>query len=77
MGIATELVEPLPGQIALPQQQASQQIILHGMSWATYECLLADFVDSHAAHFAFDRGRLEITVLSAKHEEPNRTLSAG
>jgi len=42
---------------------------LHGVSWATYERLLADFQDSHAAHFAYDEGRLEIMVLSAEHEE--------
>ncbi len=75
MSIATELLEPLPGQIAPLQQEASQRVILHSVSWATYECLLTDFVDSHAAHFAFGRGRLEIMLLSAKHEEPNRTLS--
>jgi Uma2 family endonuclease len=46
-----------------------QRVILHGVSWATYERLLADFQDSHAAHFAYDEGRLEIMVLSAEHEE--------
>jgi Uma2 family endonuclease len=45
------------------------------VSWETYERLLADFQDSHAAHFAYDRGTLEIMVLSTKHEEPNRTIA--
>ncbi len=50
-------------------------VILHGVSWATYESLLADFQDSHAAHFAYDRGALEIMAPSAKHEEPNRAIA--
>jgi Uma2 family endonuclease len=37
--------------------------------------LLADFPDSHAAHFTYDRGALEIMVLSFKHEIFNRTLA--
>jgi Uma2 family endonuclease len=45
------------------------------VSWETYERLLADFQDSHAAHFAYDQGVLEIMVLSAEHERPNRTIA--
>jgi len=52
-----------------------QKIIMQGVSWATYEQLLADFVDSHAAHFAFDSGTLEIMSSSPKHEKPNRTIA--
>jgi len=52
-----------------------QRVILHGVSWETYERLLADFQDSHAAHFAYDQGALEIMVLSLKHETFNRMLA--
>lgn len=52
-----------------------QRVILHGVSWETYERLLADFQDSHAAHFAYDQGVLEIMVLSFKHETFNRMLA--
>jgi Uma2 family endonuclease len=45
------------------------------VSWQTYERLLVDFEDSHAAHFAYDQGVLEILVPSAKHEESNRSLA--
>ena len=55
-----------------PQEQ---KIIMQGVSWATYEQLLADFVDSHAAHFAFDNGTLEIMSPSPKNEKPNRTIA--
>ncbi len=54
----------------------SQCVILQGVSWETYERLLADFEDSHAAHFTYDQGVLEILVPSAKHEEPNRALAS-
>ena len=52
-----------------------QHLILHGVSWETYERLVDDFQESHAAHFAYDRGVLEIMVLSAEHERPNRTIA--
>ena len=52
-----------------------QRVILHGVSWETYERLLADFQDSHAAHFAYDQGVLEIMAPSAEHERPNRTIA--
>ncbi len=55
--------------------ETGQQMILHGVSWKTYELLLSDFQDSHAAHFTYDRGVLEIMVLSFKHENVNRTLA--
>lgn len=58
-----------------PPEPIAQRVILPGVSWQTYERLLADFEDSHAAHFAYDQGVLEILVPSAKHEEPNRTLA--
>ena len=64
-----------PASRQVPQQQAGQRMILHGVSWATYERLLEDFQDNHAAHFAYDRGVLEIMAPSAKHEEPNRAIA--
>ena len=74
IGVSTEVAEPIALQ-TVGREASSQGLVLHGVSWTTYESLLADCVDSHAAHFAFDQGVLEIMVLSAKHEEPNRTLS--
>ncbi len=49
--------------------QTGGGVILHGVSWAAYEQLLADLQDSHAAYFAYDRGVLEIMAPSAEHEE--------
>src|ERR1044071_4377434 len=73
MHTPTETVPP--AEQLTPPAEPSQRVILHGVSWATYPRLLDDFKDSHAAHFAYDRGVLEIMVLSTKHERPNRTLA--
>ena len=61
-------------EIASPQVHTSQPsgtdrcFILSGVSWETYERLLADMQDSHAAHFAYDRGVLEIMAPSYEQE---------
>ncbi len=61
-------------QIASPQVHGGQpsgpdhRILLSGVRWETYESLLADMQDSHVAHFAYDRGVLEIMVPSYEHE---------
>src|ERR671922_101249 len=73
MQARAETVPPLAHQA--PPPEVPQRVILRGVSWATYERLLADFQDSHAAHFAYDRGRLEIMVLSAEHEEDKDVLT--
>jgi len=47
-----------------------RRVIITGVSWQTYERLLADFGDSHAARMAFDQGTLEIMAPSFAHERP-------
>lgn len=68
--------EPVPhtGR-SIPPADVGQRVILPGVSWTTYERLLADFEDSHTAHFTYNGGVLEIMVLSARHENLNRTLA--
>jgi Uma2 family endonuclease len=58
------------------EQQVEQKVVLQHVSWETYQSLLRDFSDSHAAHFFYDRGTLEIMVLSLKHESLNRAIAA-
>lgn len=53
-----------------------RQVILTGISWETYERLLAEHEDESGIHFTYDSGALEIMVLSARHEWPNRVLAA-
>jgi Uma2 family endonuclease len=61
-------------QTASPQVHAVQPsgpdhcILLPGVRWETYESLLADMQDSHAAQFAYDRGVLEIMAPSYEHD---------
>jgi hypothetical protein len=36
-------------------EKIEQRVVLRGVSWDTYKRLCADCVESHAAHFFFDR----------------------
>lgn len=51
------------------------RVVLHDVSWETYEHLLEDHLDSSVPHFTYDRGELEILSPSTPHEEDNRTLA--
>jgi Uma2 family endonuclease len=55
---------------------AEQQVILKGISWETYERLLAEHQEESGIHFTYDSGAREIMVLSARHERANRALAA-
>jgi Uma2 family endonuclease len=46
-----------------------QCVIVQGISWDTYACLLADFADSSGTRMAYDQGTLEIIAPSFKHEQ--------
>jgi Uma2 family endonuclease len=52
-----------------------QKVILNGVSWQTYERLLAEHAGSSGTRFSYDRGALEIRILSAKHEAIKHTLA--
>ncbi len=54
---------------------AQQKVILKGVSWETYQRLLAEHQEASGTHFIYDEGDLEIMVLSLRHEEPNRDLA--
>jgi Uma2 family endonuclease len=53
-----------------------QKVILKGVSWETYERLLAEHEGESGTRFTYDGGILEILVPSARHEKPNRTLAS-
>jgi len=53
----------------------AEPVLLDGVSWATYTCLLKDFGDSHAARLAYDQGRLEIMAPSFAHEQLKHLLA--
>src|SRR5215813_6270605 len=54
---------------------SEQRMLLESIGWDTYEHLLADSENYPATRFTYDRGRLEIMVVSSKHERNNRTIS--
>lgn len=64
----------LPTSLPLQSPHTNQCLLLPGISWETYERLLADCSDSHAAHFSYDQGVLEIMVLSLRHEKLKHIL---
>lgn len=52
----------------------SNSIVLHGIPWATYECLV-DTIDSPGTRLTYDNGDLEIMPPTPNHEEPIRALN--
>jgi Uma2 family endonuclease len=58
-----------------PTGQAAQTVILHNISWETYERLLSEHKGRPSPRFAYDQGDLEIMVLSFEHEQFNRLLA--
>jgi Uma2 family endonuclease len=51
-----------------PSEPTTQKVILHTISWETYERLLAEHQEGSSTRFAYDRGMLEIRILSLGHE---------
>src|SRR4051812_49130072 len=54
---------------------AEQKVILEGVSWETYERLLAENHEKPGTRFTCDRGTLEIMVVSFNHEELSATIA--
>lgn len=52
-----------------------QRVILRGVSWATYERILAEHDEVGNPHFAYCDGELEIMVLGYRHESIKTDLS--
>lgn len=50
-------------------------VLLHNISWSTYESLLRDHPDAASPRFTYDRGDLLIMVTSPEHERINRALN--
>jgi Uma2 family endonuclease len=58
-----------------PKAPSEPRVLLHGVSWKTYERLLDEHNESAGSRFTYDSGDLEIMTLSLEHENPNRTLA--
>ena len=55
--------------------EKSQAVVLHNVSWNSYKMISDTLQDETPAHFTFDRGKLEIMVLSLKHENLKKVLA--
>jgi len=53
----------------------SQAVVLHNISWSSYKQITDVLQDETSAHFTFDRGKLEIMVLSLRHENLKKFLA--
>lgn len=53
----------------------TQSVVLHNISWNSYKQITDSLQDETPAHFTFDRGKLEIMVLSLKHENLKKILA--
>ncbi|MGE3539443.1 MAG: Uma2 family endonuclease [Candidatus Tectimicrobiota bacterium] len=51
------------------------KVILRGISWDTYERLLAEHEEDSNTPCTSDSGTLEIMLLSARHDKPHRLLA--
>jgi Uma2 family endonuclease len=49
-------------------------VVLHNVTWQTYQALLVDMGEHRSARLAYDRGTLEIKMPSKLHELINRLL---
>lgn len=53
-----------------------QSVILHNVSWQTYEQLMKDHENQSVPRFTYQNGELEIFMPSEKHEETIRAIEA-
>ena len=66
---------PIHEQATTPAPSGEHRFVLSGVSWKTYEALLADHQDRSAPRFAYDRGLLEIMSPLPIHERRNWSLA--
>ena len=57
-----------------PPQIVENRVVLHNISWTTYQLLLQELADCAAPRLTYDRGELEIMSPTAKHEDVNEAI---
>ncbi len=55
---------------------SASPLLLRGITWQTYENLLADLDEQSGTRLTYDRGVLEIMTLTPEHESLNRYLAS-
>lgn len=71
----TQVETVFPAERRALHVEPEQRVILYGISWETYERLLADLADRSLPRLTFDQGVLEIMSPTPEHEEYNRMLA--
>ncbi len=75
MEAVLELPKTIRNKISPVKTDVVQHVILHNISWETYEKILAEHDEVSNPHFAFCDGELEIMVLGYPHETFKTKLS--
>lgn len=57
-------------------EQPVERVVLRDISWEFYQRLLSELGDSPGTRVTYDKGLLQIMVVSAAHDNPNRTLAS-
>ncbi len=74
---AAELeIYPLPANSRPQDSETARVVTLQGLSWPTYQALMADVGDGRAWRLAYCEGVLEIRMLLGAHEEPKGLLES-
>ena len=61
-------------QAPVERRILERRMLLHRVSWKTYESLLHDYVDSSVPRLTYDRGMLEIVMPGTDHEGDSRLI---
>ena len=65
--MATTLTLPLPSLESALAEVMTHRVVLHAVSWDTYQALLADMGEQRASRLTYDQGTLEIIMPSKLH----------
>lgn len=55
-------------------QEGTHRVVLRGVTWQTYQALLAELGDHRTSRLAYELGVLEITMPSDRHETQTKLL---
>src|SRR3989304_8025833 len=59
--------------MSVASQQSEQRVLLSGISWSTFESLVAES-QNHGTRFTYDRGYLEMMSPAGEHERLKRLI---
>lgn len=66
----------MPVVVDVQQETREQRMALQHISWQTYECVLADYLDASSPRFTYNEGTLEIMSPSNEHERLKEVMAS-